>query len=411
MQYIKSLVAERDSLATQIMAMAEQAGSEDRSLSESENTSIDNMKGRIDTLDGEIRRWSGVQKAVSNFAEVEEQAAGLRAEREQRELEVQEFRTVGEAWTASDSYKQYMQTPKGNSASVHFPWAAFENETRALIKLDSFAGVVPKQRIGPSAAPASQTPLLDLISSVRVSQNSVEWVTFPAAAPIGTVTAEGAAKTEAAIAPTLATITLDTIASWAQYSRQFGEDAPGLVDFLNASLARGIMDKREALAAATLVAASIPVTTNTSGTLLQGIRRAVATIQSAGYRPQAVALNPADYAALDIDVLGQTLLGPSVNSQFWGIVPIPVGALASGTAYVGDFTTAMVELVRNEVQVYTTDSDITGAGATAASAFRSNILTTLVEARTKAIVQRPEALTKVTGTVLTGLESAAASKK
>lgn len=398
MQYIKQLVAERDSLATQIMSMAEQAGSEDRSLSDSENTSIDNMKARIDTLDGEIRRWSSVQKAVSNFAAVEDQAAELREQRAAAAAEP-EFRTIGEAWTGSDSYRQYMATPKGNSASVHFPWTAFENETRALIKLDSFPGVVPKERIGPSVAPVSQTPLLDLISSVRVSQNSVEWVTFPAAAPLGTVTAEGAAKTEAAIAPTLATVTLETIASWAQYSRQFGEDAPGLVDFLNASLARGIMDKREALAAAALVAASIPVTTNTSGTLLQGIRRAVATVQSAGYRPQAVALNPADYAALDIDVLGKTLLGPQVGSQFWGITPIPVGALASGTAYVGDFTTAMVELVRNEVQVYTTDSDITGAGATAASAFRSNILTTLVEARTKAIVQRPEALTKVTGTV------------
>ena len=80
---------------------------------------------------------------------------------------------------------------------------------------------------------------------MRVTGNSVEWVFFPAAAPLGTVTAEGVAKTEAAITPSLKTVTLDTIASWAQYSRQFGEDAPGLVDFLNASLARGITDKME----------------------------------------------------------------------------------------------------------------------------------------------------------------------
>jgi HK97 family phage major capsid protein len=404
MQYIKGLVAERDALATQIMSMAEAAGSEDRSLSESENASIDTMKGTIDRLDNEIRRWSGVQKAVANFAEVEDQAASQRAERE-AEAAVPEFRTIGEAWVESDAYRQYMQTPKGNSASISY-------ETRALIKLDSFSGVVPKERIAPSAPPVQQTPLIDLISSLRVSQNSIEWVFFPAAAPLGTVTAEGAPKTEAAITPTIQTVTLDTIASWAQYSRQFGEDQPGLVDFLNASLARGIMDKREAAAAAALVAATIPVTTNTSGTLLQGIRRAVGTVQAAGYRPNAVALNPADYASLDLEVLGRTFNGPTVGSQFWGITPIPVGALASGTAYVGDFTTGMVELVRNDVQVYTTDSDITGAGSTAASAFRSNILTTLVEARTKPIVQRPEALTKVAGTVtLLAAEAASASKK
>ena len=368
-------------------------------------------RSRAESLDAKIKTivdWQAQRNAANSV-----DAISVRSKSDRDEVQTREARpgSIGEAWTRSKAYTDYMQTPKGNSPSISLPWDLLSEQYRALIKLDSFTGVVPKERIAPSAAPASQTPLLDLISSVRVSQNSIEWVFFPAAAPLGTVTAEGAPKTEAAVTPSLVTVTLDTIASWAQYSRQFGEDAPGLVDFLNASLARGIMDKREAAAAAALVAASIPVTTNTSGTLLQGIRRAVGTVQAAGFRPQAVALNPADYASLDLEVMGKTLLGPNGNSSFWGIVPIPVGALASGTAYVGDFTTAMVELVRNDVQVYTTDSDITGAGATAASAFRSNILTTLVEARTKPIVQRPEALTKVAGTVTLLAADAQTAKK
>ena len=405
MQYIKQLVAERDTLATQIMSMAESAGSEDRSLSESENASIDTMKAAMDKLDNEIRRWSGVQKAVTSFAEVEDQASVQREQRETAAAEP-EFRSIGEAWTESHAYGDYMQTPRGNSASVSY-------EMRALMTSASFAGAIQKQRIEPSAPPTLSTPLLSLIRSVAVQSGSIEWVFFPAAAPLGTVTAEGAPKSEGVIAPVVQTVTLDTIASWAKYTRQFGEDAPALIDFLNASLARGIMDKREALAAAALVAASIPVTANATGTLLQGIRRAVGTVQAAGYRPNAVALNPADYASLDLEVLGRTFNGPTVGTQFWGITPIPVGALASGTAYVGDFTTGMIELVRSDVQVYTTDSDITGAGSTAASDFRSNILTTLVEARTKPIVHRPEALTKVVGTVTTleGAPAAAGSKK
>jgi hypothetical protein len=75
----------------------------------------------------------------------------------------------------------------------------------------------------------------------------------------------------------------------------------------------------------------------------------------------------------------------------------------------------MAWLQRQDVTVYTTDSDISGAGATAASDFRTNILTTLAEARGKAIVPRPEALTKVAGTVTVpaalGGEPQSASKK
>jgi hypothetical protein len=55
-----------------------------------------------------------------------------------------------------------------------------------------------------------------------------------------------------------------------------------------------------------------------------------------------------------------------------------------------------VELSRNSVQTYTTDSDIID-GQTVKSAFRSNVLTTLVEGRTNVVVHQPQALRKVTG--------------
>jgi HK97 family phage major capsid protein len=303
--------------------------------------------------------------------------------------------SIGDAWVRSKAYEDYRYAPRGTSGRVTLPFDAVL-QTRAPILTSTFAGLIRPDRIDPSGQPAQQTPLLDLISRVRVNANSVEWIYYPSGAPLGTVTAEGSAKTEAAVTPSLKTVSLDTIASWAQYSRQFGEDAPGLVDFLNANLSRGILDKREALAAAALTGdASIPVTANTTGTLLQGIRRAIASVQTAGYKPNAVALNPQDYAGIDIELLGKIVMGvgsgPQQGMQYWGVVPIPVGAVPSGTAFVGDFTTAMVELVRSEVQVYTTDSH--------ASTFTSNVLTTLVECRTKPIVHRAEALTKVSGTV------------
>jgi len=354
---------------------------------------VENMDARIQSIvDWEARKTASMK--IDSIA--------LRHREDQKEKEAQKLEmvpTIGEAWTRSKAYEEYKLLPRGTSGRVSMPFDAFMQQDRAPILTSTFPGLIQATRIAPSQAPARQTPLLDLIARVSVSSGAVEWVHYPAAAPLGTVTAEGTAKTEAAILPVLKTVTLDTIASWAQYSRQFGEDAPGLVQFLNAALARGILDKREALAAAALIAdATIPVTTNTDGTLLEGIRLAIGSVQTAGYQPQAAVINPADYAALDIDVFQATLRGPTVNPNFWGIIPVPVGAVASGTAFVGDFSAAMVELVRNDVQVFTTDSH--------ASTFISNVLTTLVEARAKAIVQRPEALTKVSGTVVVGTQAA-----
>jgi len=354
---------------------------------------VENMDARIQSIvDWEARKTASMK--IDSIA--------LRHREDQKEKEAQKLEmvpTIGEAWTRSKAYEEYKLLPRGTSGRVSMPFDAFMQQDRAPILTSTFPGLIQATRIAPSQAPARQTPLLDLIARVSVSSGAVEWVHYPAAAPLGTVTAEGTAKTEAAILPVLKTVTLDTIASWAQYSRQFGEDAPGLVQFLNAALARGILDKREALAAAALIAdATIPVTTNTGGTLLEGIRLAIGSVQTAGYQPQAAVINPADYAALDIDVFQATLRGPTVNPNFWGIIPVPVGAVASGTAFVGDFSAAMVELVRNDVQVFTTDSH--------ASTFISNVLTTLVEARAKAIVQRPEALTKVSGTVVVGTQAA-----
>ena len=410
MEYIKKQVAERDALATQIVSMAEGAAQEDRSLTDSENGSIDRMKAEVDRLDAELRRWSDVQKAVINFTPIADAVAEKHAA--QAVEPPAEWRSIGDLWTSSEQHHDYMARPRGNSGILSVPFDSIE--TRATLLTTTFAGVLPKDRIAPSTAPTAATPLLSLVNTIQVSGNSVEWVFYPAAAPLGTITAEGALKTEAAVTLTLQTVTLDTIASWAKYSRQFASDGPGLVDFINNALSRGIRDKMEALTAAELTGnANIPVVTNTGGTLLAGIRRAIGAVQTAGFVPQAAVVNPSDLAVLDLSVMTTTFNGPVTNGSFWGVQVVPVGAVPSGTAVVGDFNTGMAWLQRQDVTVYTTDSDISGAGATAASDFRSNILTTLAESRGKAITHRPEALAKVTGTVVLAgeAETAAAPAK
>src|SRR3954467_8960713 len=167
MEYIKKQVAERDSLATQIVSMAEAAAQEDRNLTDSENGSIDKMKAEVDRLDAELRRWSDVQKAVTNFTPIGDAVAEKAAKTKEPEPEL---RSMGDAFTSSEVYSNY--PGRGTSSRMTF-------ETRALPSTltTMAAGLPPKMRFDLSAAPYP-TPLLDLIDTVPVAGNGVETIVW-----------------------------------------------------------------------------------------------------------------------------------------------------------------------------------------------------------------------------------------
>jgi hypothetical protein len=232
------------------------------------------------------------------------------------------------------------------------------------------------------------TPLLDAISSFRVDQNAVEFVKWAKVAGGAAVVAEKANKPSAEFAPTVTSDTLDNVAVWTQITRQMAEDQRTVMDKINNELRRDVLREEEAQAAAALAAATLP--TATAATLLGAIRSGLATVQAAGYAPNAVLLNPADWADLDIDVMGNTLNGPQVSQRFWGLTPIPAASQPAGTATVGDFRAGVERYVRSEVSLYVTDSH--------ASTFIANVLTILAERRSLTAVVRPQALVEASVT-------------
>lgn len=345
-------------------------------------------------LDAKIRVL--VENESRRAAANEVDALSVRTSKAVAKAEARSVESMGQAFTRSREYTDYLQAPRGNSGHVSVPFDML-GQQRAPILSDTFDGVLQPQRIQASAAPAIQTPLLDNVARIPVSANSIEWIRYPAAAPLAGKVAEGSAKPEATVAPELVTVTLDIIAHWLQVTRTVMEDGGALVAFIDSALRRGVVDKLESEVAATITAAAAAdefaeVTYGGAGdgdvdTLLKGIRHGVGAVQDAGYVPSVVLLNPSDYASMDIDVLGSTLLGPQVGSQFWGVRPVAVGAIASGTAFVGDLSTAVAHLYRTNVSMYVSDSH--------ASTFTSNVLTLLCEARAANIVHRAEALVEV----------------
>ena len=107
----------------------------------------------------------------------------------------------------------------------------------------------------------------------------------------------------------------------------------------------------------------------------------------AGYVPNGVLLNPADWAAIDLAVLVATQ-SINLNNNPWGLTFAASRAIPPGTAFVGDFRAGLTLFQRNTTSVYLTDSH--------QDMFVRNILVLLAETRALAAVTEPLAMVKVT---------------
>ena len=220
---------------------------------------------------------------------------------------------------------------------------------------------------------------------MTVSSGVVDWVEV-GADPVAAVVAEGAAKPEATFTMTPRTAALETIAHWVQITRQALEDAPYIRSLIEGKLRRGLLAKAEADMAAALVAATLP--TATGADMSKSIRVGIGKVEAAGYNPNAVVLNPADYATLDIAAAEAGNTGPDRRSTFWGLTAVPASSVTAGTAIVGDFASGATLFDRGVTNVFLSDSH--------ASLFISNILVILAEARLKSAVTEPLAICECT---------------
>ena len=290
--------------------------------------------------------------------------------------------TLGELFVRSAEFNGY----QGRGASSRFE-APETLMTRAPITTLTPPGslfVVPDFHFA-KRPPSYQTPWIDLAQPVQVSSGVVEWVDYPAAAPLAAVVPETTLKPEAVLTASTVSKTLDTVAHHVICTRQVLEDAPQIRSWIDGNLVRGVGDKLEALAAAALTGATLPTATGAS--LEEAIRAGIATVQTAGYQPNAIAISPADAAAIDIAMMQGTLNGAVVNGSLWGVRMVVVGAIPDGSPIVGDFTSGLTFFYRTGTQVFITDSH--------SDFFLRNQFVILAERRALSAVTTPEALAEV----------------
>lgn len=355
------------------------------------------LKTRAESLDARVSELASLFEARKNSDAIDGRLAKSSEGRSDRSpVTTQSRESIGEMFVRSEAFQEYAGSPRGRMPR-------FEMESRALptgltdLVAAGFNPTPFRENVQPPQAP---TPLLDNISRVQVSNNAVEFVQWIKVAGAAAVVAEKGAKPSGEWAPQVTADSLDNIAEYTQLTRQLIEDEGAVRDLINGELVNDIR-RAEEVATATAIAAAvtagdIPTYTQagdgslgyTSAELLEAIRAGIGTVQSSGYVPNAMLLNPADWAALDNVVMSSTLNGPVVRQNFWGLTPIASTAQAAGSVIVGDFRTGVRQYFRSNIALYVTDSH--------ADTFLSNVFTLLAERRALSAVIRPNALVNVT---------------
>lgn len=253
-------------------------------------------------------------------------------------------------------------------------------EVRAAITTSSIVTNPTLVPVGPAPV---RSPLAGVVNIERVSTTSVdtvvENVTYGA-----DVVVEGQLKPETTITFTPSSFVLDTVANYIDVTRQALEDETRLQGIIDGALRNGLVKKSEQLIASA-ISTNGSITTATGASLEAAIRFAIGDVESNGYAPTAVLVNPSDLATMDVNVAG-IFRSLDKNSTLWGLTVVTSSDVAAGTAYVGDFASAVTWFDRGTAAVYSTDAD--------ADKFRRNIITILAETRAKAVVVRPAAIVK-----------------
>lgn len=380
--YLQRLTNERDQLTVSATDLAERAAKEDRDLTDTEAESLKSWQTRCGQIDAQLTEYNGTVESQRAYARLRNELDQPEPELQHRGSQQLETRSLGAQFVESPSFQSYT----GHGQSERFEVADYMGfEARAAITTANLA--IP-HFVLPPVVPVTSAPLLEVSGHVMVSSGVVDWVEM-GGDPTAAVVAEGAAKPEATITATAKTSSLDTIAHWVQITRQALDDATYIQSVIEGKLRRGLLNKAEGDMAAA-IDASTGVQTATSTDMLAAIRIGLGKVESAGYRPNAVALNPADFAELDVAVMASTVSGPIQQQSFWGMRAVAAAAIPVGKAYVGDFQTGATLFDRGVTSVFVSDSH--------ASLFISNILVILAEARLKSAVTEPLALCECTVT-------------
>lgn len=243
----------------------------------------------------------------------------------------------------------------------------------------SDTNVAPQRNAGIVAGAALPFSMEALLPSTTTSSNAIEFTKEASFTNSAAEAAEGAPKAESAFTWSLVNMPVSTVAHWIKISKQLAADAPALAAYVNTRMAYGVNQKVDVqLVVGDGTAPNISGTYDSGNFTAHGIanaalgstfkkfvliRKVIADLYAAGFPADAIVLNPADWAAMEIELMttaaGQTLYSVSEGGQprLFGLPVIQAIGMAADTFQVGRFSEAYMVYNREGVTVEMSDSD------------------------------------------------------
>ena len=300
----------------------------------------------------------------------------------------------GEQFIKSESYKAFMG---GNAQKARF-------EVKNTLT-GSDTNVAPDRKPGIVPGAFQMLTLESLFPSAPTSSNAIEFTKEASFTNLAAEASEGAAKAESAITWSLVNMPVSTVAHWIKISRQLAMDNAALAAYVETRMRYGVNRRVETqLAVGDGTAPNISGIFDTGnytahgyanaalGTSLKSlvlIRKIIADLMAAGYPPNAILLNPADWATIENDLL-ITAAGKipfdynNGQPRLWGLPVVQSVGVTADTFAVGAFNVAGTIHNREGVVVQLSESD--------GDNFTKNLITLRAERRLALTIEVPAAI-------------------
>ena len=339
--------------------------------------------------------------------ELSRELASLQQKSAQQGEVINADKSVGAQYVNSNAYKAL----KGNVSKVE--------RAREIIstKAATTSTVTPGVNRNTIAMPTQLAGIYDenaelplviegLIPHIPVTSSSVQYLKNSAFTNGAKVVAEGTAKPESTFQFKLATANVETIAHYTKITEQLAQDAPAVQAFINAKMIYGLQLKiDEQLVNGTGAEASqltgLLATTNSTdySTDLDALKPSIKTmadfalgiktkLETIGYAPKYLILNPIDWAGLALmkDTNGLYILGgPAAvaGKTLWGMSVVTTPSMPQGKYLMSDFALGATIFDRQEVAVEIDREQ---------DDFTKNLFTIRVERRLGLAVENPKAI-------------------
>jgi HK97 family phage major capsid protein len=359
------LTAERESTLATARAVVDRAKNANRELTSAEADEVQSAVNRVHELDRRAKSSSIVKQvmALGTSTDLDPEAPGL-------------------------------FSSEAKAGIVH----ATKTRTTYRTQVDAKAALVTNTMLPTSGQaavgglhPGGAFPLSSLFANQQADGPVVRY--YRMGAGTAAVVTEGAAKPDAGVTITAVDLSLEKLATTAQFSDEMGEDAPFLVNFLAAELQAAVATAENSRILNTFTTTSgILTDTGALADVVDEVADVIAAQEAmSGKTPTAVIAHPNVVAAIrksKASTAGSYVIDPTAPGPS-SLHGVPLVSTPGATATV-------VWVVEATGVVIYRRGQLTVEIGTNADDFQKNLRTMRAEERVGAAVMRPSCLTKLT---------------